>query len=149
MILDSGLLFGPPCRFDWLRLGRLLQVVAKGFVLGRHSYLRSGWNVMDGILVFVSLVDIVISLSARQSPKIFGVLRVFRLLRTLRPLRSVSELTFFCECTRFRVDSCCYRIKLVRFGPSRSIAFSFKFLRRLSGAHLLRLSSEATHCFQY
>jgi len=64
-------------------------VVAKGFVFGRHSYLRSGWNVMDGCLVFVSLLDIVISLTAKHSPKIFGVLRVFRLLRTLRPLRFV------------------------------------------------------------
>jgi len=76
------------CRTMW----RFLQVVAKGFVLGRHSYLRSGWNVMDGILVFVSLLDIVISLTATHSPKIFGVLRVFRLLRTLRPLRSVTVL---------------------------------------------------------
>jgi len=44
---------------------------------------------MDGSLVFISLLDIVISLTAKHSPKIFGVLRVFRLLRTLRPLRSV------------------------------------------------------------
>jgi len=67
----------------------VVQVIAKGFVLGSHSYLRSGWNVMDGGLVFISLLDIVISLTATHSPKIFGVLRVFRLLRTLRPLRCV------------------------------------------------------------
>jgi len=65
-------------------------------MLGRHSYLRSGWNVMDGILVFISLLDIIISLTAKHSPKIFGVLRVFRLLRTLRPLRSVSVCDIQC-----------------------------------------------------
>ena len=42
---------------------------------------------MDGFLVIISLVDILISLTADSSPRIFGILRVFRLLRTLRPLR--------------------------------------------------------------
>jgi len=65
----------------------LCKVLSSGLVLDANSYLRSGWNVMDGALVFVSLVDIVISLSARSSSRIFGILRVFRLLRALRPLR--------------------------------------------------------------
>lgn len=64
-----------------------MQVLAKGLVIGQHAYLKSGWNVMDGFLVGISLVDILISLSADSSPRIFGILRVFRLLRTLRPLR--------------------------------------------------------------
>ena len=64
-----------------------LQVIAHGFVLGHSTYLRSGWNVMDGLLVLVSLIDLILSLTAAHSRKIFGILRVFRLLRTLRPLR--------------------------------------------------------------
>ncbi|KAL5018698.1 hypothetical protein ScPMuIL_004420 [Solemya velum] len=67
------------------------KVVAKGLFLGKHAYLKSGWNVMDGFLVIISLVDIVIALSASSSPRIFGILRVFRLLRTLRPLRVISR----------------------------------------------------------
>jgi hypothetical protein len=63
------------------------QVLAKGLVIGQHAYLKSGWNVMDGFLVVISLVDILISITASSSPRIFGILRVFRLLRTLRPLR--------------------------------------------------------------
>lgn len=66
-----------------------LQVIAKGFIVGKHAYLKSGWNVMDGFLVIISLIDILIALSATSSPKIFAILRVFRLLRTLRPLRYV------------------------------------------------------------
>ena len=66
-----------------------LQVIAKGLVLGKNTYLRTGWNVMDGFLVVISLIDIVISFIADSSPRIFGILRVFRLLRTLRPLRLV------------------------------------------------------------
>ncbi|XP_050394777.1 voltage-dependent T-type calcium channel subunit alpha-1H [Patella vulgata] len=69
----------------------IVKVIAKGVIVGKHAYLKSGWNVMDGFLVVISLVDIIISLSASSSPRIFGILRVFRLLRTLRPLRVISR----------------------------------------------------------
>jgi len=64
------------------------QVIAKGMAFSEHAYLRSGWNIIDGTLVVISLVDLVISLTASTSPRIFGILRVFRLLRALKPLRS-------------------------------------------------------------
>ncbi|ELU02190.1 hypothetical protein CAPTEDRAFT_89566 [Capitella teleta] len=69
----------------------IVKVTAKGFIIGEHAYIKSGWNIMDGCLVFISLVDILITLSASSSPRIFGILRVFRLLRTLRPLRVISR----------------------------------------------------------
>ena len=65
----------------------LWQVIAKGMAFSEHAYLRSGWNIIDGTLVVISLVDLVISLTASTSPRIFGILRVFRLLRALKPLR--------------------------------------------------------------
>ena len=58
-----------------------LQVLAKGLFIGTHAYLKSGWNVMDGFLVFIALIDLAIALTASSSPRIFGILRVFRLLR--------------------------------------------------------------------
>lgn len=64
-----------------------LQIVAQGVLLGSRAYLLSGWNQMDGIIVFISLLDIVLVLVAGKGHRIFGVLRVIRLLRTLRPLR--------------------------------------------------------------
>lgn len=63
------------------------QVVALGFCFGKQSYLQSSWNVLDGLLVFVSLVDILVSLAYTGGNRILGILRVLRLLRTLRPLR--------------------------------------------------------------
>ncbi|KAK1877001.1 Voltage-dependent T-type calcium channel subunit alpha-1I, partial [Dissostichus eleginoides] len=66
-----------------------LKVVSMGLYVGDHSYLRSSWNVLDGFLVFVSLIDIVVSMAG--GAKILGVLRVLRLLRTLRPLRVISR----------------------------------------------------------
>lgn len=69
----------------------LAKVIANGFILGKECYMKSGWNVMDGLLVTISLIDIVITMFARSSPKIFGMLKAFRLLRALRPLRVISR----------------------------------------------------------
>ncbi|XP_037834582.1 voltage-dependent T-type calcium channel subunit alpha-1I isoform X3 [Kryptolebias marmoratus] len=66
-----------------------LKVVSMGLYVGEQAYLRSSWNVLDGFLVFVSLIDIVVSMAG--GAKILGVLRVLRLLRTLRPLRVISR----------------------------------------------------------
>jgi len=70
------------------------QVIAKGMAFSEHTYLRSGWNIIDGTLVIISLVDLVISLTASTSPRIFGILRVFRLLRALKPLRYYYEYLY-------------------------------------------------------
>ncbi|PIK39622.1 putative voltage-dependent T-type calcium channel subunit alpha-1H isoform X5 [Apostichopus japonicus] len=68
-----------------------IKVIAKGFMFGKHAYVNSGWNIMDGCLVLVSWIDLIFSLFTSASPEIFGILRVFRLLRTLRPLRVISR----------------------------------------------------------
>jgi len=62
-------------------------VVALGVCWGKQTYLQSSWNLLDGLLVFVSLVDILVSVASSGGNKILGILRVLRLLRTLRPLR--------------------------------------------------------------
>uniref|UniRef100_A0A667XJN4 Ion transport domain-containing protein n=1 Tax=Myripristis murdjan TaxID=586833 RepID=A0A667XJN4_9TELE len=56
-----------------------------------HGICTSSWNVLDGLLVFVSLVDILVSVVSAGENRIFGILRVLRLLRTLRPLRVISR----------------------------------------------------------
>ncbi|XP_041867645.1 voltage-dependent T-type calcium channel subunit alpha-1H isoform X3 [Melanotaenia boesemani] len=68
-----------------------IKVVALGFCFGKQSYLQSSWNILDGLLVFVSLVDILVSLAYSGGNRILGILRVLRLLRTLRPLRVISR----------------------------------------------------------
>ncbi|PIO71442.1 transporter, cation channel family protein, partial [Teladorsagia circumcincta] len=68
------------------------QVIANGCVLGRGAYFKDGWNILDGILVIISLVNVLFELFATgDSPKIFGVIRVLRLLRALRPLRVINR----------------------------------------------------------
>lgn len=76
-----------------------------GLYLGEKAYLRSSWNILDGFLVFVSLIDIVVSMAG--GAKILGVLRVLRLLRTLRPLRLGGQTVTFFFC--YSMISCdCY-----------------------------------------
>lgn len=53
-----------------------IKVVAAGMFYGQEPYFKSGWNIMDGSLVSVSIVDILMSLISDSSPRIFGILRV-------------------------------------------------------------------------
>ncbi|XP_055265075.1 voltage-dependent T-type calcium channel subunit alpha-1H isoform X4 [Moschus berezovskii] len=69
----------------------MVKVVALGLFSGEHAYLQSSWNILDGVLVLVSLVDIVVAMASAGGAKILGILRVLRLLRTLRPLRVISR----------------------------------------------------------
>lgn len=68
-----------------------VQIVALGWCFGDKAYLRSSWNILDGMLVLISVIDILVSLISNSGTKILGMLRVLRLLRTLRPLRWVSS----------------------------------------------------------
>ncbi|XP_073835164.1 ca[2+]-channel protein alpha[[1]] subunit T isoform X6 [Musca autumnalis] len=68
-----------------------VKVVAAGMFYGQDAYFTSGWNIMDGSLVTISIIDLLMSLISASSPRIFGILRVFRLLRSLRPLRVINR----------------------------------------------------------
>jgi hypothetical protein len=69
----------------------LIKVVATGMFYGHDAYFTSGWNIMDGSLVIISIIDLLMGLISESSPRIFGILRVFRLLRSLRPLRVINR----------------------------------------------------------
>ncbi|XP_031718893.1 voltage-dependent T-type calcium channel subunit alpha-1I-like isoform X2 [Anarrhichthys ocellatus] len=69
----------------------MIKVVAMGLYFGKGVYLQSSWNILDGLLVFVSMVDILVSIASAGGNRILGILRVLRLLRTLRPLRVISR----------------------------------------------------------
>lgn len=68
----------------------IIRVISNGLILGKNAYLHSGWNVMDGVLVIISIVDLAMmhrNGDVEGTTNLFSMLRVFRLLRTLRPLR--------------------------------------------------------------
>jgi hypothetical protein len=63
----------------------VLKIVTLGFVMGEGAYLKSGWNVMDYIIVMVSIFDL-LPIDADIS-----FIKVIRLLRVLRPLRMIAK----------------------------------------------------------
>ncbi|XP_059196379.1 voltage-dependent T-type calcium channel subunit alpha-1H-like [Centropristis striata] len=69
----------------------LFKVLALGLLFGKDSYCSSSWNVVDGLLVILSLVHIFVSLASSGKNNMLGILKVLRLLRTLRPLRVIKR----------------------------------------------------------
>jgi hypothetical protein len=61
-------------------------VITAGMVYGQEAYFTSGWNIMDGSLVIISIIDLLMSLVSEGSPRIFNILRV---------------LESFYKCTKF------------------------------------------------
>ena len=67
-------------------LEALLKIIAYGFIFNRNiAYLKNGWNLMDFIVVSISLISFVISGDKLK------IIKVFRLFRILRPLRVISR----------------------------------------------------------
>lgn len=63
----------------------IVKMLSMGFILGRNAYWRSAWNILDGVVVMVSLLDM---FEAGSSMK---ALKTLRILRALRPLRVISR----------------------------------------------------------
>lgn len=64
----------------------LLKVTVYGFLLnGQHSYIVNPWNIMDFIIVAVSIISLCI-----QNVDL-GSIKILRMLRVLRPLRMISR----------------------------------------------------------
>ncbi len=72
-------------------------MLAKGLIVGKDTYFRDSWNILDGVLVVVSLISIAFEFylqmanTGEEPPRIFGIIRVLRLLRALRPLRVINR----------------------------------------------------------
>ncbi|GBG24665.1 Voltage-dependent L-type calcium channel subunit alpha-1S [Hondaea fermentalgiana] len=64
----------------------VLKMIALGVLFHKHSYLRSGWNVLDFGIVLVSISSLVLG-----GDKAMKALKSLRSLRALRPLRVISR----------------------------------------------------------
>ncbi|XP_019493541.1 PREDICTED: voltage-dependent L-type calcium channel subunit alpha-1S [Hipposideros armiger] len=75
-----------------------MKIIAYGFLFHQDAYLRSGWNVLDFIIVFLGVftvileqVNVIQSNTAPMSHKGAGLdVKALRAFRVLRPLRLVS-----------------------------------------------------------
>uniref|UniRef100_F1KW20 Voltage-dependent P/Q-type calcium channel subunit alpha-1A n=1 Tax=Ascaris suum TaxID=6253 RepID=F1KW20_ASCSU len=70
----------------------LLKIVAFGFILHKGSYLRSGWNIMDFIVVVSGVVTMLPFTPSGNEGGGTVDLRTLRAVRVLRPLKLVSGI---------------------------------------------------------
>ncbi|CAF3418144.1 unnamed protein product [Rotaria socialis] len=71
----------------------MAKVIAVGFVFGPDTYLHSGWNAMDGLLVLISIVDLVAMHQAAlisSNPKSEGATHIF-IINRVRGLKLVLQ----------------------------------------------------------
>lgn len=64
----------------------IFKIIAMGFVISKHSYLRDTWNWLDFFVVLVSVTDVI------PGTGHVGLLKGFRTIRILRPLRSINKI---------------------------------------------------------
>merc|ERR1719230_1937332 len=62
----------------------VIKMLASGLALHKNAYLRSGWNWLDFIVVFVGVLD-------QFSSDLPGI-TIIRLVKTFRPLRSMQRI---------------------------------------------------------
>ena len=60
-----------------------MEMLIKVLALTPRGYLKNNWNVFDGTLVIISIIDIVLSISNVVDGNQLAVLKVFRLVSTL------------------------------------------------------------------
>uniref|UniRef100_A0A7M5WIZ7 Voltage-dependent calcium channel alpha-1 subunit IQ domain-containing protein n=2 Tax=Clytia hemisphaerica TaxID=252671 RepID=A0A7M5WIZ7_9CNID len=69
----------------------ILRIIANGFVIGQDAYLKSGWNILDFIVVISGAVHIITTFkSDPSSNKQTELIKALRAVRVLRPLKLVS-----------------------------------------------------------
>ncbi|UJR10951.1 hypothetical protein I4U23_015136 [Adineta vaga] len=64
----------------------LIKCLARGFVLGKFTFLRDSWNWLDFIVIILAYITFFINMGK------FAVLRVFRVLRVLKTVAVVPGL---------------------------------------------------------
>jgi len=69
----------------------IIKVCALGLFRGPNAYWKTGWNRLDGTIVWVSWLDLILTV-AGVTGGMLSLLKICRMLRALRPLRAISRL---------------------------------------------------------
>lgn len=64
----------------------VMKIIVQGLLFNKqNSYLRSGWNIIDIVVVTISIISLSIT------SKKLKIVKILRLMRVLRPLRVISR----------------------------------------------------------
>ncbi|XP_028408443.1 voltage-dependent R-type calcium channel subunit alpha-1E-like [Dendronephthya gigantea] len=69
----------------------VVKMIDYGVVLHKGSYLRSGWNFIDALVVSSAIASLVLASNPDSSPSAQKVVKLLRVLRVLRPLKAVNK----------------------------------------------------------
>ena len=61
----------------------LTEMILKLLAFGLRRYLKSRWNLFDGLVVFISMVDILVEVVTKKDNGSLSILRSFRLVSTV------------------------------------------------------------------
>ena len=61
----------------------VLKIIAMGFVMRAHSYLRDTWNILDFLVVVLGWISLLLEQSN---------ISAIRVIRILRPLRTINSM---------------------------------------------------------
>jgi hypothetical protein len=67
----------------------MLKIIAMGFFMRAHSYLRDTWNILDFVVVILGWVSLQL---AEQNISAIRVIRILRPLRTINSMPGMSSL---------------------------------------------------------
>jgi len=82
------------------------KIIAWGLYYGKEAYLKDGWNVLDGFLVFISMIDMILTLAGVAGGTLLRILKIMRLLRALRPLRVINKAPKLKRVVGCMIESC-------------------------------------------
>lgn len=72
-------------------LEMIIKMVGLGLFMHKRAYFRSGWNVLDFVIVLSSIITLAIPTDIMNNSSLSGLIRVVRTFRVLRPLRAIEE----------------------------------------------------------
>ena len=67
----------------------IIKIIVYGLVMGPKTYMRDGWNVLDFVIIIISIVGFIVDNNANigngsNASKYISLLKMLRVLRTLR-----------------------------------------------------------------
>lgn len=112
----------------------LLKIIAMGFFMRAHSYLRDSWNILDFIVVIMGWISVALTYSNIEGQDISSI-RVIRILRPLRTINSIPGMSGLVQTILNSVPilvdiMILFMFMLIMFGTIATQLFGGKLLKR-------------------
>lgn len=78
-----------------------MKMIANGFCIGKATFMSDGWNVLDGILVFISLVNVMLEIVVSGGKSVVATFSLTNVcLQTRLKCRHTVLLSRALDCSR-------------------------------------------------